>query len=1144
MKARILSLVLFIFIFSTQNADAQQDKEFWFAAPEVSASVGDSPIFLRFMTYDSPSDVTVSLPADGGFTPINLSIPANSVDSINLTPFLTQIESPAGDVVSVNGIRIIATEDISAFYELRNASNKEIFTLKGSKSLGTNFYTPFQQNWDNASTTPASFSSIEIVASEDNTTVLITPKTSVTGHVQGTTYSVTLNEGETYSARDMNTTAASSLSGSIVSSDKPIAVTVFSGALSNGGCTSTVGDQITPEDFAGRNFIVQAGTGGNDRLLILATQNGTTVNVENSTSTNTVISWGETLELSTSDAINYISTNKPVYVWHTSGYGCELSGAQVPNLFCAGKYNTAFTRTSSDSIGLILYTRTGFENQFTLNGNPSLIPAGAFNPVPGTSGDYQAAIIYYNTTDVPVNSYNEVENAGDIFGMGVLSGNDGNGSSYGFLSEFNSYPFIDAGLNDTVCANISFGINGSVGGGDITGVWNTSGFGSFDNPTNVLNNTYIPSPLDTLISPIKIILTTTGNCPVLKDTLFLEVEPAPIVSASADQTLCENNANATLSGSIEGGATTGYWETNGTGTFLPDSSVLDAQYVPSSSDLSNGSVELVLYSTNVGSCLPETDTISINYTQGPVVDASPQDTVFVCENNSLVNLNGSVSGVSNTGSWSSSGSGVFSPDNLDLNGTYQPSFSDISSGGVWMYLASTANQNCTVVQDSFLIEFTPAPTVDAGAGILSCSNDSLVSLNGIIGGATTTGIWSGGNGTYVSGDTDLNATYTPTSTEVSNGFVFLTLTSTNNQNCAVESDNVQIEFIDPPIANFSALDGCMNEPTVFSDFSNPGFGDIDTWQWDFGDNGGTSNNQNDIYTYGNSGIYSVELIVTSELGCSDTVQEAVEVYETPVADFTYSSNCQNNQVVVQFTDASTTMNDPLNFWFYDFGGQGASATENPQQVFPSNGNFTILHIVETVNGCRDTISKALNTPPLPVADFSYNTDNGLNVGAVFNFINTSTNATSFDWDFGNDNTSTNEDPNNTYFSNGNYIVSLNVANSLGCTDSVSEVIVINTVTTEINKLIPNAISPNGDLVNDVWKLDFLNLLYPNARVEIYNEWGQQIFESEGYETPWDGRYNNELVPDGTYYYIIDLKDTGNPETDIFKGALLVLKSRN
>ena len=115
---------------------------------------------------------------------------------------------------------------------------------------------------------------------------------------------------------------------------------------------------------------------------------------------------------------------------------------------------------------------------------------------------------------------------------------------------------------------------------------------------------------------------------------------------------------------------------------------------------------------------------------------------------------------------------------------------------------------------------------------------------------------------------------------------------------------------------------------------------------------------------------------------------------------------------------------------------------------------------------------------------------------------------------------------------------------MGCTDSTSEIIVINTVTNEINTLIPNAISPNGDFKNDVWKLEFIDLLYPNARVEIFNEWGQLIFESDGYDDPWDGTYAGEFVPDGTYYYIINLNDSGDPEQDIYKGTLLVLKSRN
>ena len=124
MKVLLKGMLLIFFTLLLSPAKAQIDTIFWFAAPEVSASAGDTPIFLRFMTYENASDISVSLPANGGFTPINLTIPANSVDSINLTPFLAQIESPAGNVVANNGIKITATEKISAFYELKNANNK------------------------------------------------------------------------------------------------------------------------------------------------------------------------------------------------------------------------------------------------------------------------------------------------------------------------------------------------------------------------------------------------------------------------------------------------------------------------------------------------------------------------------------------------------------------------------------------------------------------------------------------------------------------------------------------------------------------------------------------------------------------------------------------------------------------------------------------------------------------------------------------------------------------------------------------------------------------------------------------------------------------------------------------------------------
>ena len=106
-------------------------------------------------------------------------------------------------------------------------------------------------------------------------------------------------------------------------------------------------------------------------------------------------------------------------------------------------------------------------------------------------------------------------------------------------------------------------------------------------------------------------------------------------------------------------------------------------------------------------------------------------------------------------------------------------------------------------------------------------------------------------------------------------------------------------------------------------------------------------------------------------------------------------------------------------------------------------------------------------------------------------------------------------------------------------DSVTKNIVINTITDEITQLIPTIISPNGDGLNDVWKLGFIELLFPNAEIQIFNEWGQELFTSVGYAEPWDGTYDGEPVPDGNYFYVIDLKASVDPS--LFKGVLMVLR---
>lgn len=87
-------------------------------------------------------------------------------------------------------------------------------------------------------------------------------------------------------------------------------------------------------------------------------------------------------------------------------------------------------------------------------------------------------------------------------------------------------------------------------------------------------------------------------------------------------------------------------------------------------------------------------------------------------------------------------------------------------------------------------------------------------------------------------------------------------------------------------------------------------------------------------------------------------------------------------------------------------------------------------------------------------------------------------------------------------------------------------------------LIPSGFSPNGDGWNDTWVIDLIEL-FPDVQVEIYNRWGQLLFESVGYADPWDGTYNGGLVPIGTYYYVVNLNDPKFPEP--YTGPLTILR---
>ncbi|MFB3895009.1 MAG: PKD domain-containing protein [bacterium] len=218
-------------------------------------------------------------------------------------------------------------------------------------------------------------------------------------------------------------------------------------------------------------------------------------------------------------------------------------------------------------------------------------------------------------------------------------------------------------------------------------------------------------------------------------------------------------------------------------------------------------------------------------------------------------------------------------------------------------------------------------------------------------------------------------------------------------------------------------------------------GDVTHWKWIF------QNVQTEATTYSGAtqtthhnikkpGVYNVTLVVWGPEG-NDTLTKVAYITanrdssKSPVADFTASPSSGNAPLNVSFTDDSTNATS----WFWKFGDGNVSTERNATHNYSTEGNYTVIHVVNNGKGWSSKTQEINVRNGLPVADFS--ADNS--TGSV-QFTDLSQNATAWNWDFGDNETSTEQSPVHTYSAAGNYTVTLNVSNEFG---SVSKVNTIN-----------------------------------------------------------------------------------------------------
>ena len=374
-----------------------------------------------------------------------------------------------------------------------------------------------------------------------------------------------------------------------------------------------------------------------------------------------------------------------------------------------------------------------------------------------------------NTTTAPVN----------VNYMIIPTANGCAGAGFTYTKTVKPSPVINSITNNgPLCIGTTLNLAVSA----TTGVsYNWTGPHGF---TSILANPVVPS-VTTADSGIYTLNVTLDGCtgqPM--SNLVIVSSKLSTVNAGTNKTICNNDSIA-LTGIVTGFSSTGTWSTSGSGHFNPSNDVLNAVYVPGATDITAGNVFLTLQSTNNGTCTPASQTIKVTLVAPPASYSGVDQTI--CSYDKVV-LNGSGANLTSV-TWSSSGTGYFSPSAHAFHVTYTPGAADIKQGKLQLMMSSFGNATCKPATDTTNIVIVAAPVVNAGED-KTILQGQVVILQSAVTGTVKDYLWT--PGTWLIDNTQPAATVTPLDD------ITYTVTVTDAQGCKA-SDSVKVNVLFPLI---------------------------------------------------------------------------------------------------------------------------------------------------------------------------------------------------------------------------------------------------------------------------------------------------------------------------------------------------------
>ncbi len=439
--------------------------------------------------------------------------------------------------------------------------------------------------------------------------------------------------------------------------------------------------------------------------------------------------------------------------------------------------------------------------------------------------------------------------------------------------------------------------------------------------------------------------------------------------------------------------------------------------------------------------------------------------------------------------------------------TSTPTF---NTPGVYTCVITNTVNNCSTGAAQVTVSSnTLAPTMIITSGILTCNTTSLT-ITGVT--SPTSGVsyvWTGpgivGSASGSSVDVNAPGNYDVVILDAANG-------CTNTISTSVSSNTTA------PILTLSAASTSISCAASTTTLSGNGSGTV-TWMTP----AGTSSNPVIAGTAGN--YVATVTDITNGCRTSDSlIVTGSTVAPTADAGTSAAIPCGTPTLALNGTTTSTDVVT------YDWSGPNAGSivsganTQNP--VVMDQGPYT-LTVTNVASGCTSTATINV-TMSTVVASFTATPTTGLSpLDVSFTDGSTGAGTLSYNWNFGDNTSSSNQSPGNHVFTTGTYTVLLTVTSG-PCTDTATTVIVVEDgLTLEI----PNVFTPNGDGSNEFFSIKSTGV--KEISLQVFNRWGQKLYEFSGPKASWDGLTpNGAAAPEGTYFYFV--KATGFDGTEIEK----------